>query len=123
MRRPGELAQHRARVVLVARLRVDALPEMNRRVDTERRASRLVDGARLPERVVAHERDGVGVGRVVLDVARRDGVERDRELLEDRPALRRGGREDEPVRHEDGLAATQISSAGQLRDQSAEKTV
>jgi len=81
-----------------------------------------VDGTRLPERVVAHERDRVGVGWVVLDVARRDGVERDRELLEDRPALRLGGREDEAVRH-DGLAATQISSAGQLRDQSAEKTV
>ena len=78
-----------------------------------------MDGARLSQRVLAHERDGVGVGRVVLDVPRRNGVERNRELLEDRATLRRRGREDERLRHE-GFAATQISSAGHFRAQSAE---
>ena len=73
----------------------------------------------FPSACVAHERDGVGVGRVVLDVAGRDGVERDRELLEDRATLRRRGREDERLRHE-GFAATQISSAGHFRAHSAE---
>ncbi len=117
-----ELSQHRPGVALVPRLRIDPLPEMHRRVDAEGRASRRVDGARLPKRVLPHERDGVGVVRVVLDVPRRDGLERNRELLEDGASLRRGGCEDEPLRHE-GFAATQISSAGQLRDQSAENTV
>ena len=40
-------------------------------------------GLAAADRVRAHERDGVRVRRVVLDVRGRDRVERDAELLED----------------------------------------
>ena len=102
------------------RLRVDAGAEMHRRVDPERHAPRLVDGARLAARMVAHECDRVGVRRIVLLVHGRDGLEGDRELGQDGAPLRRGRRENERRRHR-GFAATQISSAGQRRAQSTEK--
>ncbi len=60
---------------------------MDRRVDAERESAVGVDGASLALGVVAHERDGIGVRRIVLDVGRRDDDERDVELLEDRTAL------------------------------------
>ena len=101
-------------------LPVDAAVEVHGRVDAERDRSGRVHGARLPLRVLAHERDRIGVGRVVLDVHGRDGGERDLELLEDRPPLRRRRGEDERSRHP-GFFATQISSTGHLRDHSAEK--
>ena len=44
--------------------------EMDRRVDAERDRTVAVDGAGLALGVRADERDGVGVRRVVLDVAR-----------------------------------------------------
>ena len=75
----------------------------------------------FPARVLADERDGVGVLAIVLLVLRRDRVERDAELLEDRPPLRRG-------RCERAFAggalvarsrAFQISSDGQQRAHSA----
>ena len=72
--------------------------------------------AGLADGVRANELDRVGVGRIVLLVVRRTRLERDPQLLEDRPALRRRRGEDEPHR---GFSATQISSAGQRRAQSA----
>ena len=65
--------------------------------------------ARLAERVVAHERDRVGVGRVVLDVARRDDLERDPRAARGSPAAAARSRRGRAARH-DGFAATQISS-------------
>ena len=70
--------------------------------------------------MLADELDRIGVGRVVLDVGGRDDGERDLQLLEDRAPLRRCRREDERAGHP-GFFATQISSTGHLRDQSAEK--
>ena len=49
--------------------------------------------ARLAHRVPADELRRIRVGRVVLDVVRRDDLERDAELLEDRPPLRARRRE------------------------------
>jgi hypothetical protein len=72
--------------------------------------------------VGADELDRVGVRRVVLDVAGGDDVERQAQLLEDRPALRAGGREQERRCGRDAhpaFRATQISSDGQRRAQSA----
>ena len=116
---PGEVPEHRARAVLTGRLRVYALSEVDGRVDAERDVAGLVHGPRLSERVLAHERHGVGVGWVVLDVAGLRELEGDPELLEDRPPLRRRRGEHEPRRH-DGFAATQISSTGHFLDHAAE---
>ena len=97
MRPSRQLLEHPLGVARVLRLRVEAPAEHDGRVDTEHRpAVRLVrDGARLPERVGANELLRVGLGRIVLLVARRDGVERNAELVQDRPPLRRGRREQE----------------------------
>ena len=116
-----EVAKRSIRIHGVDGLPVDPSSEVHRRVHAERRAA-AVDGARLAARVVADERDGIGVGRVVLGVLGRDDLERDPELLENRPALRRRRREDER-RHGPGLRATQISSAGHFRAHSAENVV
>ena len=118
--RPRELSEHRHRLPLVARLAVDTAIEVHRRVDAERHPAGPVDGAGLPRCVLPDEGDGVCVGRVVLHVRRRLGLERDLQLLEDRPPLRRGRREHEPHAC---LTATQISSAGHLRAHSAENAV
>ena len=72
------------------------------------RPSRVRPSAPCPLRA-PDELDGVGIRRVVLGVVGRDDLEGDRELLEDRPPLRR--RRGEGRRR---LRATQISSAGQL---------
>jgi hypothetical protein len=45
--------------------------------------------------VHAHELDRVRLRRIVLDVVRRDDLERDPQLLEDRAPLRRRRREDD----------------------------
>ena len=112
-------AEHPPGVLAVRSLAVDAIVEDHRRVDAERDEPLAVRRSCLPLRMPEDELHRVGIRWVVLDVVRRDNLERDRELLEDRAALRRGGREDEPLRHE-GFAATQISSAGHFRAQSAE---
>ena len=70
--------------------------EMHRRVDPERPAPLAVTERGLADGVRADERDGVGVGRIVLHVRRCDDVERDAQLLEDRAALRRRRGEHEP---------------------------
>ena len=119
VRAARELAQHRAGIVQVGGLAVQAAVEVDGRVDTERDGALDVDRARLAFRVVADERDGVGVGRVVLDVRRGDDGEGDPELLEDRTALRRRRGERERRRHR-GFFATQISSLGHLRAHSTE---
>ena len=114
---PGELPKHGGRVLSVPWLAVDAPVQVHRRVDAERHPAGTMDGASLADGMVADEPDGIGVGWVVLLVRRRLDLERDLELLEDRPPLRRGGRKDEPHAC---LTATQISSAGHFRAQSAE---
>ena len=70
VRPPREFAEHPACVVSVHGLAVDAPIEEDGRVDAEREAALLVNGARLPLGVPAHELDGVVVRRVVLDVVR-----------------------------------------------------
>ena len=84
------------------------------RVHAQRDAAVGVDRARLPVGVAAHELDRVRVRGVVLDVVRRDDLERDRELLEDRLPLGRGRGERQP-----GFRAAQISSTGHFLAQSA----
>ena len=133
--RPGELAEHGARVVAVGSLAVEPAVEMDGRVDAERRRAGGVHRSRLALGVAAHERDRVGVGWVVLHVRRAHHRERDPQLLENRAALWRGRGEDEPrarrrLRSGDDVElghvaqpcffATQISSAGHLRAHSAE---
>ena len=90
---------------------------MDGRVDAERDRPLLVNREGLSLGVGADELDRVGIGRIVLLVRRRDDVERDPQLLEDRTSLRRGRGENEPHHR---FFATQISSAGHLRDHSAE---
>ena len=68
-----------------------------------------VNRARLSLRVRAHELGRLEIGEIVLDVGRRHHLERNPQLLEDRPPLRAGGGEDQPV-----LRATHRSSAGHL---------
>ena len=100
MRLAGELLEHPLRLVGVRRLAEDLAAERDRGVDAEHRpVARLRrDRARLPARVLAHELDGVGFGRVVLDVVGRDDVEGDPELLEDRAPLRARRREQQRLR-------------------------
>jgi len=72
-------------VGLVARLAVDAAVEGDERVHAEDRGA--VHGGRLPLRVLARHLGRIALGQL-LDVGD-DDVERDAELIEDRPALRR----------------------------------
>jgi hypothetical protein len=109
VRSTGELVEHADGVVRICRLSIDAAVEVDGRVHAERDPSVGVDGTGLPLRVASDELDGIGVGRVVLDVLRGDDLERDLQLLEDRAALRRRRSE-----RQEGLRATQISSIGQL---------
>jgi hypothetical protein len=104
--------EHPRRVVGVDRLPVDPAVEDDRRVDAECDPPVEMDRARLALRVSEDELRRIGVTRVVLDVLRRDDLERDSELLEDRAPLRRGRGERQRV-----LRATQISSIGQFRAQ------
>ena len=96
----------------------------DRRVDTEHGA--LVtqpDRVRLAARVLAHELHRIGIRRVALLVARSDDGERQPELLENRPPLRRDGCENDRRSRRNAhprLRAFQISSAGHLRAHSAE---
>ena len=106
-----ELSQHRASSITVARLRVDPPVELNGGIDPEGDGTFPVDGARLSLGVGADELDRIGVGRIVLLVDRLDDLERDPQLLQNRPPLRRGRCEDERAAHS-GFFATQISSAG-----------
>ena len=97
------------RVLDVLGLAVDPPVESDRRVDAERHAPVLVNRARLPFGMRAHELGRLETGRVVLDVARGDDLERNPQLLEDRAALR--------TRRGEGqarLRATHRSSAGHL---------
>ena len=77
MRRARELADHRARFVLVRRLPVQASVEVDGRVDAERDRALRVHRAGLALGVRADELDRVGIGRVVLLVRGSDDVERD----------------------------------------------
>ena len=90
MRPPGEQAEHPRRVDPVDGLAVEPPVQVHRGVDAERDGAVAMHGARLPLGVRAHQRDRVGIRRVVLDVPGRDGFEGDPELLEDRAPLRRG---------------------------------
>ncbi len=85
---------------------------MNGRVDTERHRIRSLHRPGLAFRMCANEQDGIGVGWILFDIARRDHLEGNAELLEDGAALRRGRCENE--RHH-RLRATQISSDGHRR--------
>ena len=100
----GEQREHPARVGLVGRLSELLAVADNDGVDAEHRPVAAVDRARLPGRVLE------GVAARLLDVVGGDDLERDLELREDRPALRRGGCEDD---HR--FLAAQISSAGHCR--------
>ena len=88
----------------------DAPVERDGRIDAESDPSVGVYRASLSLRVPADELGWVGIGQVVFDVVGRDDLERDRELLEDRPSLRRGRRQSQPV-----LRATHRSSLGHFR--------
>ncbi len=83
-----ELAQHRACIGSIGGLRVDAAVELHGRVDPERDGAFPVDGARLSLGMGADELDRIGVWWIVLLVDRRDDLERDPQLLENRAALR-----------------------------------
>ena len=120
--RPASASSISLGVGEVGRLAVRAPVEDDGGVDAEHGpvAGVLRHGARLAAGVVADEVDGVGAGRVVLDVVGRDDVEREAELLEDRAPLRarRGEEERRRRRRAHRLRATQISSDGQRRDHS-----
>ncbi len=88
MRAPGEVAQHPGGILQVGRLAVHTAVERHRGVHAERHAPFPMRRVRLPLRVRAHELGGLDAGGVPLDVRRFDDVERDPELLEDRPPLR-----------------------------------
>ncbi len=109
VRAPGEALQHPRRSLDVLGLAVDPPVESNRRVDAERHATSRMNRVRLSLRMHAHELGRLEIGEIALDVRRRHHLERDPQLLEDRPPLRAGGGEDQPV-----LRATHRSSAGHL---------
>ena len=71
--------------------------------------------------MLADELDRIGVRGIVLLVVRRNGVERDPELLEDHAALgaRRGEQNRSSRVRAHRFRATQISSAGHLPAHSA----
>ena len=117
--RPASSREHGAGVVAVGGLAVEPAVEMDGRVDAERDRAFRVHRSGLALGVIAHERDRVGVGRVVLHVRGCDRRERDAQLLEDRAALRRRRGEREDVGHA-RFFATQISSLGHLRAHSTE---
>ena len=120
---PDELLEHPLGVGRVGRLAVDRAVEPDGGVDAEHGplAGVLLRRRRLPARVLADELDRIGVRGIVLLVVRRDGVERDPELLEDHAALRARRREQDRsgrVRAH-RFRAIQISSAGHLPAHSA----
>ena len=85
-------------------------------VNPEHRAVTTVNRARLPRRELHRIDSG-------LLEPRRNDLERNPQLLENRPPLRRNGRQDERRSGRDThprLRAFQISSAGHLRAHSAE---
>jgi hypothetical protein len=119
VRPPRQLVEHLLGVRRVGRLGVDAAAENDRRVDTEHQTSVSLadDRLGLAARVPAHELGRIGLGRIVLLVARRNDVEGNAQLRQDRPPLRRRRREKQRRRrrrtHRGGaLRATQISSLG-----------
>lgn len=83
---PGERRQGLSRVVLVARLAVDAAAERDEGVDAEDRPTSLRDGGSLPVRVLERDVERRALADL-LDVGR-TSLEGDAELFEDRPALR-----------------------------------
>jgi hypothetical protein len=86
---PSERLEHLLGLLWARRLSVDAALEVNRGVDSENGPLvGLADRARLPGGVLAHEGDGIGVGRVVLLVVGLGELEGDPQLLEDRAPLR-----------------------------------
>ncbi len=109
--------EHQPRIASIDGLAVHATVEMDGRVDSDGDGAFGMDGAGLALGMGANELDGVGIGRVVLLVRGRDDVERDAELLENRPSLGRCRGEDEP---HPGFFATQISSLGHFFDHSTE---
>ena len=123
MRPATEGLEHALRIVDVGGLAEGVAVEDDGGVDAEHRpaAGLMRERARLSSGVLADELDGIRVRRVVLDVPRRDDVEGQSELLEDRPPLR--ARRGEQERRRRGCAhdfrAFQISSAGHCLAQSA----
>src|SRR5262245_42491554 len=109
VRLPRKGAEHRPRGRRVSGLAEDAAFEDDRRIDAEDESLRR-HGARLAAGVLVDEHGRVRAGRIALLVAGPGDRERDAELLEDRPPLRGGGGQRQPLRR-----ATQISSEGQLR--------
>ena len=97
MRSAGEGLEHPLGVGRVGGLAEDRASERNGGVDGDDKPLARLPGhrARLAERVLAHEVGSVGARQVVLLVVRRDDVERQSELLEDRATLwARGGEEE-----------------------------
>ncbi len=107
-------AQHVRSVVPVGRLSVDTTVEHDGRVYSERHLTRPRRGAGLALRMRSDELGRLDSRRVVLDVVRRDDIERDSQLLQDRAALRRRRSEDQPR-----FRAAHISSEGHCRAHSA----
>ena len=88
MRSPRETLEHRPGLGGVGRLAEDGAVQHDHRVDAEHERLAPVDGSGLADRVL----DGIVAD---LLVGRSDDLERDPQLLEDRPSLRRRGREDD----------------------------
>ena len=109
-----ELAQHARRGLLVGGLAVHAPVEVHRRVDPEGEPALMMGGSGLATRVVADEHDRIGIGGVVLDVRWDDNLERDPELLEDRPALRRRRREREHALRTWSAMATEVTRSSDV---------
>ncbi len=114
-----ERLEHPLRPRGVARLSEHDAVQQDLRVDAEHRPlpARRAHRAGLLARVRPDELDRVGRRPALLHVARRLDLERDPQLLEDRPPLGRGRGEQQRRggRRAHRFRATQISSAGHLR--------
>jgi hypothetical protein len=116
MRSARHPLEHRLRRTRVRRLPERLTVDNHLRVDPEHRALATVDRARFARR----ELDRVATGFLEL---RSHDLERNTQLLENRPPLRRDRREDDRRSRRSAhprLRAFQISSAGHLRAHSAE---
>ena len=119
----GQLLQHRLGLGLIGGLAVDAAAENNLCVDSEDGPLIRDSGDRpsLSLRVPLDLCDGISA-RQVLFVLGDDHLERNSELLQDRPPLRRPRGQQERRRRRRAharLRARQMSSAGHLRAHSA----
>ena len=101
--------QHRPRALDVSGLAMTPPVENDRRVDAECQTAVHVNRPRFPHRVCAHELGRLEIGWIALDVRRRHHLERNPELLEDRPTLGAARGEDQAI-----LRAAHRSSAGHL---------